>query len=173
MLGKKKGLQQDKLAEEKQEGLSAKKEEQIGEEEAKKEKKGKFGWLKNLLSPMKMLMGGLIKLVAPFLALGVLDWLSKPENLEKIKTLLKFFKGIWDLARWHTLGITVESSRDSLACADYPDEFTSGPKSYDSLEDHRVAMSLAPLSLRFPVTINDPSVVAKSYPEFWNHFTQL
>jgi len=32
---------------------------------------------------------------------------------------------------------------------------------------------LAPLSLRFPVTINDPSVVAKSYPEFWNHFSQL
>ena len=102
MLGKKKGLQQDKLAEEKQEGLSEKKEEQIGEGEAKKEKKSKFGWLKNLFSPMKMLMGGLIKLVAPFLALGVLDWLSKPENLEKIKTLLKFFKGIWDLARWFT-----------------------------------------------------------------------
>jgi len=102
MLGKKKGLQQDKLAEEKQEGLSEKKEEQIGEKEAKKEKKSKFGWLKNLFSPMKMLMGGLIKLVAPFLALGVLDWLSKPENLEKIKTLLKFFKGIWDLARWFT-----------------------------------------------------------------------
>ena len=102
MLGKKKGLQQDKLAEEKQEGLSAKKEEAIGEKEAKKEKKSKFGWLKNLFSPMKLLMGGLIKLVAPFLALGVLDWLSKPENLEKIKTLLKFFKGIWDLARWFT-----------------------------------------------------------------------
>jgi len=102
ILGKKKGLQQDKLAEEKQEGLSEKKEEQIGEEEAKKEKKSKFGWLKNLFSPMKMLMGGLMKLVAPFLALGVLDWLSKPENLEKIKTLLKFFKGIWDLARWFT-----------------------------------------------------------------------
>jgi len=102
ILGKKKGLQQDKLAEEKQEGLSEKKEEKIGEEEAKKEKKSKFGWLKNLFSPMKMLMGGLIKLVAPFLALGVLDWLSKPENLEKIKTLLKFFKGIWDLARWFT-----------------------------------------------------------------------
>ena len=99
MLGKKKGLQQDKLAEEKQEGLTEKKEEKIGEEEAKKEKKSKFGWLKNLFSPMKLLMGGLIKLVAPFLALGVLDWLSKPENLEKIKTLLKFFKGIWDLAR--------------------------------------------------------------------------
>ena len=72
MLGKKKGLQQDKLAEEKQEGLTEKKEEKIGEEEAKKEKKSKFGWLKNLFSPMKLLMGGLIKLVAPFLALGVL-----------------------------------------------------------------------------------------------------
>ena len=102
MLGKKKGLQQDKLAEEKQEGLTEKKEEKIGEEEAKKEKKSKFGWLKNLFSPMKLLMGGLIKLVAPFLALGVLDWLSKPENLKKIQTLLKFFKGIWDLARWFT-----------------------------------------------------------------------
>jgi len=72
-----------------------------------------------------------------------------------------------------TLGVKVKATRDSLSCTDYPDEFASGPKTYDSLEDHRVAMSLAPLSLKFPITISNPSVVAKSYPEFWEHFAQL
>jgi 3-phosphoshikimate 1-carboxyvinyltransferase len=33
--------------------------------------------------------------------------------------------------------------------------------------DHRMAMSFAPLALKFPVAINDTEVVSKSYPNFW------
>lgn len=39
---------------------------------------------------------------------------------------------------------------------------------FDTYKDHRVAMSLAPLALKFKsVLINDPGVVEKSYPAFW------
>lgn len=34
--------------------------------------------------------------------------------------------------------------------------------------DHRMAMAFAPLALRGPLTIQDPKVVRKSYPQFWS-----
>jgi 3-phosphoshikimate 1-carboxyvinyltransferase len=40
--------------------------------------------------------------------------------------------------------------------------------------DHRLAMAFASLAILFgPVTILDPGVVAKSYPDFWNHLAQV
>lgn len=41
--------------------------------------------------------------------------------------------------------------------------------SFDTYEDHRMAMALAPLVTRFDITIQDPKVVRKSYPEYWDH----
>ena len=39
---------------------------------------------------------------------------------------------------------------------------------FDTHNDHRMAMALAPLALRFgKIAVNDPEVVAKSYPMFW------
>jgi len=39
---------------------------------------------------------------------------------------------------------------------------------FDTYDDHRMAMSLAPLAIRYPrLRINDPQVVTKSYPAFW------
>lgn len=35
--------------------------------------------------------------------------------------------------------------------------------------DHRMAMAFAPLAFFAPVEIENPAVVAKSYPAFWNH----
>ena len=38
----------------------------------------------------------------------------------------------------------------------------------DTYEDHRMAMALAPLAVKFPrLRINNPEVVTKSYPDFW------
>ena len=41
---------------------------------------------------------------------------------------------------------------------------------FDTYEDHRMAMSLAPACLRFgrEIQINNPKVVSKSYPAFWD-----
>lgn len=40
----------------------------------------------------------------------------------------------------------------------------------DTYEDHRMALAFAPAALRFPgLRINNPSVVTKSYPQYWDH----
>ena len=38
----------------------------------------------------------------------------------------------------------------------------------DTYEDHRMALSFAPLGLLKPIAINNPQVVTKSYPHFWD-----
>ena len=39
----------------------------------------------------------------------------------------------------------------------------------DTYEDHRMALAFAPAALRFPgLRINDPEVVTKSYPRYWD-----
>lgn len=50
----------------------------------------------------------------------------------------------------------------------------SDPVTIDPFDDHRIAMSFALVGLRRPgVTIAEPGVVAKSYPEFWRDFDAL
>jgi 3-phosphoshikimate 1-carboxyvinyltransferase len=39
--------------------------------------------------------------------------------------------------------------------------------------DHRMAMAFAPLAMKVPLAIEDPAVVAKSYPDFWNDLSAL
>ncbi|TYP97196.1 3-phosphoshikimate 1-carboxyvinyltransferase [Sphingobacterium allocomposti] len=47
----------------------------------------------------------------------------------------------------------------------YPPQVT-----FDTYEDHRMAMAFAPLALVFDeVYVNEPLVVEKSYPAFWDH----
>jgi len=36
-------------------------------------------------------------------------------------------------------------------------------------EDHRMAMAFAPLGLKFPLAIDNPMVVTKSFPSFWEN----
>lgn len=38
----------------------------------------------------------------------------------------------------------------------------------DTYNDHRMAMAFAPLAQKIPLCINDPKVVSKSYPKFWD-----
>ena len=39
----------------------------------------------------------------------------------------------------------------------------------DTYEDHRMAMAFAPICTQQGIVINNPSVVNKSYPDFWKH----
>ncbi len=43
----------------------------------------------------------------------------------------------------------------------------------ETYEDHRMAMAFAPLCSLMDVTIDDPSVVNKSYPSFWEHVSSI
>ena len=45
---------------------------------------------------------------------------------------------------------------------------------FDSHNDHRIAMALAPLAMKIgAIEINNADVVSKSYPRFWNDFSKL
>lgn len=47
------------------------------------------------------------------------------------------------------------------------------PVCISTYNDHRMAMAFAPLALKFPLCIEDPDVVSKSYPEFWKDIQSL
>ena len=49
----------------------------------------------------------------------------------------------------------------------------STSKIIDTYKDHRMAMSFAPLSLKYgELTIKNSKVVSKSYPDFWNDLSR-
>ncbi|MBH8557723.1 3-phosphoshikimate 1-carboxyvinyltransferase [Hymenobacter negativus] len=50
--------------------------------------------------------------------------------------------------------------------------FDVNNQSVATYHDHRMAMAFAPLAMRGPLTIESPSVVRKSYPQFWKELTK-
>lgn len=67
--------------------------------------------------------------------------------------------------------ITVKDDEVSLLPAM---EFPEKEIEFNTYKDHRVAMSLTPLAFKLKsVLINDPVVVEKSYPAFWNDLKRL
>ena len=44
----------------------------------------------------------------------------------------------------------------------------------DTYEDHRMALAFAPLAFKFPqIEINNPEVVSKSYPHYWEDLEKV
>ena len=43
---------------------------------------------------------------------------------------------------------------------------------FKTYQDHRMAMAFAPLAILGPIEIENPEVVSKSYPDFWEHLEQ-
>lgn len=50
--------------------------------------------------------------------------------------------------------------------------FNSTPN-FETYEDHRMAMAFAPLAILNEIAIEDPMVVVKSYPKFWEDLTKI
>jgi 3-phosphoshikimate 1-carboxyvinyltransferase len=44
---------------------------------------------------------------------------------------------------------------------------------FATYEDHRMAMAFAPLAMQHPITIEEPDVVVKSYPDFWKDLRKI
>ncbi len=51
-------------------------------------------------------------------------------------------------------------------------DFETTPQ-FATYEDHRMAMAFAPLSMFHPVVIEEPNVVEKSYPDYWDDLAKL
>ncbi len=71
----------------------------------------------------------------------------------------------------HRMGVTVNAADDELHIL----PSTLKPKDMvRTYGDHRIAMAFAPLKLRFPeLQIENPDVVGKSFPEFWEEFDKV
>jgi 3-phosphoshikimate 1-carboxyvinyltransferase len=63
-------------------------------------------------------------------------------------------------------GITISITPDSLAFQNSVFQMPSAP--IETYQDHRMAMAFAPVATRTDLEINDPTVVSKSFPNFWN-----
>lgn len=44
---------------------------------------------------------------------------------------------------------------------------------FETYDDHRMAMAFAPIGMMFPIIINEPGVVAKSYPSYWEDISKI
>ena len=69
------------------------------------------------------------------------------------------------------LGAKIKCDDSSIVI--YPPKEIKKNINIDTYNDHRMALSLAPLGLIVPITINDPDVISKSFPEYWNNLSQL
>ncbi|HNU58398.1 MAG TPA: 3-phosphoshikimate 1-carboxyvinyltransferase [Aquaticitalea sp.] len=69
------------------------------------------------------------------------------------------------------LGANVSVTNDSLTL-DRPASINAGV-TIATYQDHRMAMAFAPLALKMSIAIQDPDVVSKSYPGFWDHLQSV
>ncbi len=71
------------------------------------------------------------------------------------------------------LGYHITDRDDSVMEWDGTKEEVNHPEPIDTYEDHRMAMSFAPCALVMKeISINNPQVVSKSYPRFWDDLRQ-
>lgn len=67
-------------------------------------------------------------------------------------------------------GATLSEKEPGVYYLDTKQVADPGDLCFDTYEDHRMAMALAPLALVFDqIQIREPEVVEKSYPMFWTH----
>ena len=69
------------------------------------------------------------------------------------------------------LGANVEITNESLHLKKRK-KFNSNIE-VNTYDDHRMAMAFAPLAIIKPIIINDPKVISKSFPSFWNILSEL
>lgn len=69
--------------------------------------------------------------------------------------------------------ICEEPGNGMLELKNFTDKVQS-PLSISTYEDHRMAMAFAPLAIKYPgLIIEDPEVVKKSYPGFWEEIRKM
>ena len=121
----------------------------------------------------------------------ILDFLTCPDLAQTIATvcaakgIVLHLTGVQTLLIKETDRITaltnelskvgVQLSHDISGRFEYTQQgkFEAINPSFETYDDHRMAMSLAPLGIITPITITNPKVVEKSYPGFWDDIASL
>ena len=66
------------------------------------------------------------------------------------------------------LGYLLKSENDNCLIWDGSRTDLQKDAAIDTYDDHRMALAFAPASLKQPILINNPQVVTKSYPSYWD-----
>lgn len=77
--------------------------------------------------------------------------------------LAKIGGALAEIEKDHLYEVTSSTSLDKITETPY----------FHTYEDHRMAMAFAPLGMLLDVTIEEPEVVVKSYPEYWEHLSEV
>ncbi len=74
----------------------------------------------------------------------------------------------------HKLGFVVQEEDDVLVWnGSQCEPYVMSVGGIDTFDDHRMAMSFAPAAITYPgLCINEPRVVSKSYPRFWDDLSR-
>ena len=70
------------------------------------------------------------------------------------------------------LGFVLQDRNDSELIWDGTRVEPQADAAIDTYDDHRMALAFAPVSMKQPIIINNPQVVSKSYPHFWEDLRQ-
>jgi len=71
------------------------------------------------------------------------------------------------------VGVTMTESEDAAFEIEQKGKAYIQEPTFDTYQDHRMAMCLAPLGIIGPITMRNPEVVSKSYPNYWRDLEQL
>jgi 3-phosphoshikimate 1-carboxyvinyltransferase len=77
------------------------------------------------------------------------------------------------IAELEKLGFLLQNPKDDVLIWDGAKTAVTGDVSIATYHDHRMAMSFAPVAFKRAITIENPEVVSKSYPNFWNDFKSI
>ena len=79
------------------------------------------------------------------------------------------------IAELQKLGRHIEAiGEGELRYTAHNDSSPAHPITIATYDDHRMALAFAPAALRFPqLSIEHPEVVAKSYPDYWEHLSEI
>ncbi|MCX7743764.1 MAG: hypothetical protein N2167_04275 [Flavobacteriales bacterium] len=72
------------------------------------------------------------------------------------------------------LGVITSAGSNWLSLDDYVMNYKKHIPLFNSYDDHRIAMAMAPFSIMYPgIRLSNPYVVKKSYPAYWEQLQQV
>lgn len=105
-------------------------------------------------------------------ALGIKATFTGIESL-KIKETDRVYAIQTELAKINAKMEEVETNQKYLVTSTFDAATFDKTPIINTYEDHRMAMAFAPLAMLINLKINDPEVVVKSYPEYWDDLAKV
>jgi len=154
-------------------------------------------WFENYFGVQSKQLGNdiqLIKLKAPEIKIVELDFIENPDIAQTFAVLavcqkIPFhFKGLATLKIKETdriqalqnelskFGATLTEPADGELAWDgtFDQSFVNQPPVIETYHDHRMALAFAPAAMVYPkIIINDPKVITKSYPSYWDDLKKV